>query len=147
MELKNLLESIDRIENLDENPMIAPMAMDTPKPSMSVNINAQGADNIKDILSVLQNIESGIDGLDRDGDADHDMQDHEMESYENEPEEDVKDVDYMVNQLAGGMNRPKGTHTKVGGGDNPLQAIDDLEESIRSELLNRLQNIKEQNNG
>ena len=92
---------------------------------------------------------------DQDGDGDHDMDDHKLEkkmrdkekdeSYANEPDPEVKSVDYMNNQLAGGMNKPKGTHPKVAGGDNPMNRVRegaDLRASIRAELLQRLAEAK-----
>ena len=99
---------------------------------------------------------------DIDGDGDHDMDDHEAEKEEpNDDEEDekkeaygnsviggsdeeYKDVDYMVNKLAGGMNRQKGTYPKVAGGDNPMQKVEsvDLKTSIKNELRNRLAEAK-----
>lgn len=97
---------------------------------------------------------------DLDNDGDHDMDDHEMEKpegdddskeekeegYENEPDEEYKSVDYMNNQLAGGMNGPKGTYPKVAGGDNPMQRqrneSGDLRAQIRAELLQRLSEAK-----
>jgi hypothetical protein len=100
-------------------------------------------------------------GGDLDNDGDHDMDDHEMEKpegddegddeskekeegYENEPGEEYKSVDYMNNQLAGGMNKQKGTYPKVAGGDNPMQRNEsgDLRAAIRAELLQRLAEAK-----
>jgi hypothetical protein len=103
---------------------------------------------------------------DIDGDGDHDMDDHEAEK--EEPQDDksdedkekkdeaygnsvvgaadteYKDVDYMVNKLAGGMNRQKGTYPKVAGGDNPMQRVEsvDLKTSIKNELRSRLAEAK-----
>jgi hypothetical protein len=88
---------------------------------------------------------------DNDDDGDHDMDDHDMEKdddkkneYANEPDEQYKDIDYMVNKLAGGMNGPKGTYPKVAGGDNPMQRVEavDLRTSIRNELRDRLAEAK-----
>lgn len=142
MELRTLLEAIDRIDSIDEAPMPVAMPQD-PKPTMSVNINAQGVDNMKEVLGLLSDIESHnkdvLTPMVKD-------EDPEMEAYANEPEKDIKDIDYMVNKLAGGMNRPKKTHDKVGGGDNPMQRIstaDELEESIKEQLYKHLQEIKE----
>jgi hypothetical protein len=62
-----------------------------------------------------------------------------------EPDEEYKDVDYMTNKLAGGMNRPKGTYPKVAGADNPMQKAQestDLLSQIRSELQARLAETK-----
>jgi hypothetical protein len=89
---------------------------------------------------------------DLDNDGDHDMDDHDMEKgdkkkeeYANEPDEEYKDIDYMVNKLAGGMNGPKGTYPKVAGGDNPMQKVKeggDLRAQIRAELAKRLAEAK-----
>lgn len=69
------------------------------------------------------------------------------EEYANEPDEEVKDVDYIINKVSGGMNRPQGTYPKVAGGDNPMQKIKsmegaDLRAAIRAELLQRLAEAK-----
>jgi hypothetical protein len=100
--------------------------------------------------------------LDLDKDGDHDMDDHDMEkdsadgddsddeekkkeAWDNEPDESEKSIDYMNNQLAGGMNRPKATFPKVAGGDNPMQRVKeggDLRAQIRAELLQRLAEAK-----
>jgi hypothetical protein len=100
--------------------------------------------------------------LDLDKDGDHDMDDHDMEkdsddgddksddekkkeAWDNEPDESEKSIDYMNNQLAGGMNRPKATFPKVADGDNPMQRVKeggDLRAQIRAELLQRLAEAK-----
>jgi hypothetical protein len=62
-----------------------------------------------------------------------------------EPDEEYKDVDYMTNKLAGGMNGPKKTYPKVAGGDNPMQKTEesaDLLSQIRAELQARLAEAK-----
>ena len=144
MDLKDLLEKIDEYDAM-------PIQTDIPdpKPTMNVNMNAQG-DSIKDLLKILSDIESGdteqdiVKSLDRDGDGDHDIADHEMEAYANEPDEDEQDIDFMVNKLAGGMNRPKKTYDKRSPGDNPMQKVsdDDLVEHFRSQLEQRLAEYK-----
>ena len=101
--------------------------------------------------------------LDLDKDGDHDMDDHDMEkdsddgdddsddekkkeAWENEPNEEEKDVDYMLNKLSGGMNSNHGTYPKVADGDNPMQKVkesnDELRASIRAELQRRLNEAK-----
>jgi hypothetical protein len=67
------------------------------------------------------------------------------DEWANEPEEDYKDVDFMVNKLAGGMNRPKGQHKhSYAGGDNPRAMPEsvDLKTSIKNELRSRLAEAK-----
>jgi len=196
-----------------------PITPSVPEPSMSLNLNAQGMDNIENLMKLMTKVnpdminqpaapapslsampsltppgpsissigdlgdldkgplkmlpdldsddkDAGpapdldsddspeIKGLDRDNDGDHDMDDHDMEKGDDEKKDEwanslgdsdpeVKDVDYMNNKLAGGMNRPKGTHPKVAGGDNPMQRPRmDTRESIRTELLQRLAEAK-----
>ncbi len=121
----------------------------------------------KDIDGVDLGGDEGPDGVDQahgdlDNDGDHDMDDHDMEEpgndeesdgeeekeegYENEPDEEYKSIDYMNNQIAGGMNKPKATFPKVAGGDNPMQRqrneSGDLRAQIRAELLQRLAEAK-----
>jgi len=216
------------------SPMGMPPGMppkpETPPPSMSVNLNAQGMDNIEQMMKLFQKVnpdmmpkidpmpsmapppsimsikpslpplkmlpdldadnddkiggEKDMDepkdvmikmggedkeeddegsqpgglgaSLDRDGDGDHDMDDHDLEpdddedkkeAWVNEPEEEEKDIDYMVNKLAGGMNKSHGTYPKVSVGDNPMQKItrmgeNDLRSQIRAELQKRLAETK-----
>lgn len=69
------------------------------------------------------------------------------EAWENEPNPEEKDISYMVNKLAGGMNKSHGTYPKVAVGDNPMQKItrmgeDDLRSQIRAELQKRLAEAK-----
>ena len=89
--------------------------------------------------------------VDRDDDGDHDMDDHDMEkkdkeeAYANEPDEDERDIDYITKKTSGGMNRMKGTHPKVAGGDNPMQRVkegEDLRASIKEQLLQALEEHK-----
>lgn len=138
MELRDLLVKLDEY---DAMPVQAPMP--EPKPTMNVSMSAQG-DSIKDLLKLLSDIDGGIEGLDRDRDGDHDTDDHEMEAYANEPDEDEQDIDFMVNKLAGGMNRPKKTYDKRSPGDNPMQKVsdDDLVEHFRTQLAQRLAEYK-----
>ena len=89
--------------------------------------------------------------VDRDDDGDHDMDDHDMEKKEkdeawaNEPDEDERDIQFMTKKMSGGMNRMKGTHPKVAGGDNPMQRVkegEDLRASIKEQLLQALAETK-----
>ncbi len=83
--------------------------------------------------------QTGFDRREREDDEGED------EGYANEPDTEVKSVDYMNNQLAGGMNKPKDTFPKVAGGDNPMQKVKeggDLRAQIRAELLRRLNEAK-----
>jgi len=121
-----------------DKPMIAPMKM-LPDPDGD------------DLPPMHDKDHMIVKTLDKDGDMDHDMDDHkfEKEAYENEPNEEYDDVDYILNTLAGGMNRPKGTHSNVSKGDNPMQKIakheseeKDLRSQIKEELAQKLAQYK-----
>lgn len=149
-----------KLKQLDEAPVPAipgaPSEMPEPKPSISINMNAQGADGIHDLLKILADIdgEESDTKLDIDMDGDHQpdvaiLDEPQEEAYANKPHEEIEDIDYMLNKLAGGMNRPKGTHTKVASADNPLQKISkgesqekDLKSQIKEELAQRLAQYK-----
>lgn len=207
-------------------PMGMPPKPDIPPPSMSVNLNAQGMENIEDMMKLFQKVNPDMmkpempsampmpsmvdikpelpplkmlpdmdadnddmpggeldmmkidldkDGddvdLDLDGDDDHmepdgdegpepkmpsdddgdeegddeDEKKEKDEAWDNEPDVSEKDVDYMNNKLAGGMNRPKDTFPKVSDGDNPMKRVhetDAFRESIKAELRRRLEEAK-----
>ena len=137
MDLRDLLHKLNEYDS--EGMVNQP----DPKPTMSVNMNAQG-DSIKELLDIIRNFDTDVQGLDRDNDGDHDMTDHEMEAYANEPDEDVKDIDYMVNKLAGGMNKPKDTYDVVSKGDNPMQKPkdEDIVEQFKSRIAKDLKEYK-----
>jgi hypothetical protein len=78
---------------------------------------------------------------------DHDKEDDDdkEEAYANEPDEDERDINYITKKVSGGMNRMKGTHPKVAGGDNPMQRVkegEDLRASIKQQLLQALEETK-----
>ena len=145
------ISAIGDLGNLDAGPlkMLPDLDMDEPKgPSDRDSMN-----DPSDMDSDNMPGDNDLDKVrgDQDGDGDHDMDDHDVEKdddkkneYANEPEEEYKDIDYMVNKLAGGMNGPKGTYPKVAGGDNPMQRVEavDLRTSIRNELRDRLAEAK-----
>lgn len=175
---------------------------DTPPPSMSVNINAQGMDDIGELMKLLTKVNPDminqkdasaapmsmepsitsiapslpplkmlpdldadnddmpggekdieIKGLDRDDDGDHDMDDHDAEKKDKDEafgnsvgdsEPETKDIDYMVNKLAGGINKPKQMFKhSYKQGDNPMAMPEgDIRAAIRAELLQRLAEAK-----
>lgn len=133
MDLYELVSKLKDIEKVTEQEM-APAVVPESKPTMSVNMSAQG-DSIKDLLKILSTIDSEPATIDS----------PEMEAYANEPDPEEEDIDYMLNTLAGGMNKPKKTHSKVGGGDNPLQKVstgESLQDILRTELQQKLREYK-----
>lgn len=105
--------------------------------------------------------------LDKDGDGDHDIDDHNDEpkddmddmddkddmddedkpkkEWANTPDVEEKDTDYILNKVAGGMNKSHDTFPKVSDGDNPMQRVreeDELRSAIKAELARRLSEAK-----
>lgn len=73
-----------------------------------------------------------------------DKEQEEDQQASTSPDPEFKDADYMINKLAGGLNKPK-TMTKHGyqQGDNPLAMREgDLRAQIKAELAQRLAEAK-----
>jgi len=144
------ISAIGDLGNLDAGPLKMLPDLDMDEPHDEPDADNMGGPSDMDSDNMPSDHVDKAHG-DQDGDGDHDMDDHNMEKdddkkneYANEPEEEYKDIDYMVNKLAGGMNGPKGTYPKVAGGDNPMQRVEavDLRTSIRNELHSRLAEVK-----
>jgi hypothetical protein len=179
------ISSIGDLGNLDAGPLKMLPNLDKDEPHSEPDADNMGgpSDMDADNMPPMGDLDRDDDVTkamgDIDGDGDHDMDDHEAEkegpgpdgSAEHEgpegeePEDEegeekkdeefgnsvagaadieYKDADYMLNNLAGGMNRQKGTYPKVAGGDNPMQKVEsvDLKTSIKNELRNRLAEAK-----
>jgi hypothetical protein len=172
-----------------------PPAMDNtppePPPSMSVNLNASGMDNIESLLKLMTKVNPDMmpkdpapmptlsappsimsikpqeppikmlpDLSDEPSDEPHgepdgdegpvvkldlDKKDEDggFRSATTEPDEKYMDIDAAIPD-GNDLNKPKGTHPKVAGGDNPMQKMEsgDLRAQIRAELLQRLEESK-----
>lgn len=88
--------------------------------------------------------QTGFEKPEREDDEDEDEKDEAFANSVNDSEPEVKSVDYMNNQLAGGMNKPKTMHKhSYKQGDNPMAMEGgDLRASIRAELQQRLAEAK-----
>jgi hypothetical protein len=141
------ISAIGDLGNLDAGPLKMLPDLDMDKPHDEPDADNMGgpsdmdSDNMPDDNDI-DKVSSDKD--DQDDDRGMEKDDEKKNEYANEPEEKYKDIDYMVNKLAGGMNGPKGTYPKVAGGDNPMQRVEavDLRTSIRNELRNRLAEAK-----
>jgi len=149
MDLHDLINKLDNIDRSVVNedsmavdvPQQAPAPVPEPKPSMSVNMNATGAEGMAELLNLISSI-SAPKATDTEVIALPDEEETE-EAYANAPEPEEKDIDYMTNKLAGGMNKPKKTYDIVSKGDNPMQSAEKTEESIRRQLQKTLEEYKE----
>ena len=171
------ISSIGDLGNLDAGPLKMLPDLDKSEPHSEPDADNMGgpsdmdADNMPPMGDLDRDDSDDVTKAmgDIDGDGDHDMDDHEAEkdddskdseddekkkdeaygnSVEGSAGEDYKDIDYMVNKLAGGMNEPKKSYSgKPYRGDNPMAAgayesRDALRASIRSELQQRLAEAK-----
>ena len=171
------ISSIGDLGNLDAGPLKMLPDLDKDEPHSEPDADNMGgpsdmdADNMPPMGDLDRDDSDDVTKAmgDIDGDGDHDMDDHEAEkdddskdpeddekkkdedygnSVEGSAGEDYKDIDYMVNKLAGGMNEPKKSYSgKPYRGDNPMAAgayesRDALRASIRSELQQRLAEAK-----
>ena len=143
------ISAIGDLGNLDAGPlkMLPDLDMDKPHDEPDADNMGGPSDGDSDNMSGDNDLDkdsSDRDDQDDDGGMEKDDDDEKKNEYVNEPEEEYKDIDYMVNKLAGGMNGPKGTYPKVAGGDNPMQRVEavDLRTSIRNELRDRLAEAK-----
>ena len=144
------ISAIGDLGNLDAGPlkMLPDLDMDEPHDKPDADNMGGPSDMDSDNMpgdNDLDKVQGDQDdGEDQDDDRGMEKDDEKKNEYANEPEEKYKDIDYMVNKLAGGMNGPKGTYPKVAGGDNPMQRVEavDLRTSIRNELRDRLAEAK-----
>jgi hypothetical protein len=141
------ISAIGDLGNLDAGPlkMLPDLDMDEPHDEPDADNMGGPSDNDSDNMPGDNDLDKDSSDQGDDGDdSDMEKDDDKKNEYVNEPEEEYKDIDYMVNKLAGGMNGPKGTYPKVAGGDNPMQRVEavDLRTSIRNELRNRLSEVK-----
>jgi hypothetical protein len=141
------ISAIGDLGNLDAGPlkMLPDLDIDEPHDEPDADNMGGPSDNDSDNMPGDNDLDKDSSDQGDDGDdSDMEKDDDKKNEYVNEPEEEYKDIDYMVNKLAGGMNGPKGTYPKVAGGDNPMQRVEavDLRTSIRNELRNRLSEVK-----
>ena len=144
------ISAIGNLGNLDAGPLKMLPDLDMDEPHDEPDADNMGGPSDGDSDNMPGDNDLDKDSSDRDDQEDQDddrgmeKDDDKKNEYANEPDEQYKDIDYMVNKLAGGMNGPKGTYPKVAGGDNPMQRVEavDLRTSIRNELRDRLAEAK-----
>ena len=128
----------------------------------SITLNASGMNHVADLMRLLQ--QAGIDkagppatqpmpirmdmerlrdkmaGLEKPGmesSLADDVQNSEIAEWDNEPEEEYQDHNYMLDDLAGGINKPKRMYKPAAKGDNPMAV-----ESIKDRLYRKLSEKK-----
>lgn len=168
MDLQSLLQKLNAIENsaVEENcgssMPVAPQTPPTMPPSMSVNLNAQGMDNIEDLLKLITKVNSSMPAspspmpaLDApapkmSGAADDmksfitklgPMDEPEKEDFSDattHPEPEIKDISASI-PSGDDLHKKKTMHKAAAGGDNPM-AMEDIKlqlEALLSEIKSK----------
>ena len=128
--------------------------------SLSINANGETSDDVVGMLGKLMNLQGmkpvtpsmmpqtgpalpmvkTIADVGRYADAAGQKYANDVgEEYANEPEEVNFDTEFMIKDLAGGLNRPKKTYPKVSKADNPMQPVS---EDLATRLMTEYQNFK-----
>lgn len=162
MDLQSLLQKLNAIENsaVEENcgssMPVAPQTPPTMPPSMSVNLNAQGMDNIEDLLKLITKVNSSmptampaLDAPPRIGGTGDDMKSFitklgpmdapEKEGFQDattHPDPEIKDISASI-PSGDDLHKKKTMHKAAAGGDNPMAT-----EAIVSQLQALLAEIK-----
>lgn len=169
MDMKKLLNIVSGTtqlnESINECGSDMPPAPQTNPMNMSVNVSAQGIDQIRDLMGLFKdkdgeqpvqvpNVSGEITTVpDRDDDADMIMKlagvrkesvTGGFDKATTMPDEEVQDVDAVV-RSGNDLNRSKDAYAKAEDGDNPMAVHNKkkMEEGIRSRLRELYQEIKE----
>jgi hypothetical protein len=166
----NFNELMQKMRDLDQPTIqseecgaMPPMTPSTPPatpPSMSVNLNAQGMDSIKDLMQLFSKVNPDMmpkadvpmptmtDPIIKIGAIKKaeptNMLAKPEESWENEPDEEYKGMDAAI-RSGNDIHKSKKTFPKVAGGDNPMQRMesqDELVKSIENQLKLQLEEMK-----
>ena len=125
------------VEECGGMPSMGPMSSMAPKQqdnvTMNVSMNGSGAGGIRDLMSILKNIEQGGSG--------DDEQDVivGMEEFANSPNEQTAPVD-AVTSTGDDLHSKGGEAPKVNGGGNPMQR--GVSEGLLDQLNNLYQEVK-----
>jgi hypothetical protein len=136
-------------------PMPAPENPGNPV-TMNINLSASGMDHVADLMRLMQqaglekagppsaptmpmrmdmeNLRDKMNSLENSS-LEDDVRD--IEEYANEPDEEYQDHNYMLDDLAGGLNKPKKMYKPAAKGDNPMAV-----ETIKDRLYNALSEKK-----
>jgi hypothetical protein len=163
MESKKPLTESAVAECGDMGAMAAPAPVDQGNPvTASITLNASGMNHVADLMRLLQQaglekagppapapmpmrmdmerLRDKMSGLEKPGmesSLADDIEGSDIEEWSNEPEEEYKDHNYMLDDLAGGINKPKRMYKPAAKGDNPMAV-----ESIKDRLYRALSEKK-----
>jgi hypothetical protein len=161
MDIKKLIESMDRIEECGMNempPMAAPMDQGSPV-SMNVSLNASGKEHVEDLINMMKNagmqapepagdkmlaprmdierLRGIVDGPEMEADEAYaDAAEEEVEEWDNEPDPEYGDISDAIPD-GDDLNRKKKAFAKAQDGDNAMAV-----EAIKSQLMAALQEKK-----
>lgn len=155
------MDNMSNTSSLSMQPSMAAQPQGTPV-TASITLNASGVDHVTDLMRLMQQA-----GLEKAGPAApptlpmrQDMEglrdkmnrlekpqmqmsisDDEVREWDNEPDEDYQDHNYMLDDLAGGINKPKQMFKPAAKGDNPM-AVESIKERLYRALAEKKTNSK-----
>ena len=120
-------------------PTSMPQQSQTPPPSMNVNLNAQGMENIESMMKLFQKVNPDMmpktpepmptlsiaPGMNKPEPMKM-LPKMDAEAYANEPEEREMGIDSLVRD-GNDLHKSKKTYPKVADGDNPRQAVENVD--------------------
>jgi len=139
-------------------PPMAPLENPGNPVTASITLNASGMEHVADLMRLLQQaglekagpvapptmpmrmdmerLRDKMNGLESSS-LEDDVRESDIEEYTNEPDEEYQDHNYMLDDLAGGLNKPKKMYKPAAKGDNPMAV-----ETIKDRLYNALSEKK-----
>jgi hypothetical protein len=138
MEMKKLLNIVSDKQQLTENcdtmPAQSPMAPPSPPVSMTVNMNASGVDQIKQLLGLISTAHATPAEPPKPVEMPIQIS---AEEYANDDESEVMDLDSVIRN-GDDLHKQKGAYKAAQPGDNAMAV-----ENIKSDLKNLYKQIKE----
>jgi hypothetical protein len=147
MDFKDLYQKIREIDQstdeCGEMSAMPSMAPQTPPPSMSVNLNASGMENIESLLKLMTKVNPDMMPK---GDLPMPklsspimklpMDMPEKEEYANEPDEEYDDISASIPD-GDDLHKSKKGYAATAGGDNPraVESQENLQKTIKEQLL------------
>jgi hypothetical protein len=139
-------QAMGQMQSQQESGMNISSNMDTKTGNQSLTVTAQGP--AADELAQLLKLSGILGGHDHSHSNEIEVSMEEGE-YANKPNTQMQGIDAQIQQ-GNDLNRPKATHPKVAGGDNPLQrAIATMEakaqsdiEALEKKLMEQLESLK-----
>jgi hypothetical protein len=150
-------DNMSSMGNMQSMPQAIPAQSQGNPVTASLTLNASGMDHVSDLMRLMQ--QAGLEKAgppeqqplpmrqDMEGLRDKmnslekpqiqmSLSDDDVREWDNEPDEDYQDHHYMLDDLAGGINKPKQMFKPAAKGDNPM-ALESIKERLYRALAEK----------